>query len=128
MTKILLYFDNKNIDTLEFAYKIIKYLKQKNCKIISSKEINRYNLVKKNKFDYILALGGDGTFLACSREYAKFNKPIMGINLGHLGYLTSSEKSNAFFALDNLLSKNYQIEKRSMLEIKNQNLTALNDI
>lgn len=137
MTKIILELNINKPDTISFAKQIINYLHEKNCEVYA-----RYNLEKflpNTKIlsgdekiihsDYILALGGDGTLLSCARRYLKFNKPILGINLGNLGYLTSVEKSNAFFAIDNLLQKNFQIEKRSMLQIKNnEKLTALNDI
>ena len=130
MTRILLDFDDTKKDIFDFAIKIIKYLSEKNCDTVTSKKFCCDKNNKDKKIDYVLALGGDGTLLSCSRRYAKFNKPIMGINLGHLGYLTSAEKSNAFFALDNLLSENYRIEKRTMLQTENinQKITALNDI
>jgi NAD+ kinase len=85
--------------------------------------------------DLILVLGGDGTILQTSRSAAKFDKPLLGINLGRLGFLAEAEMSDLETILDVLASGSFQIERRMMLESRlirqnqliNQFL-ALNDV
>ncbi len=65
--------------------------------------------------DVILSLGGDGTLLQAARQAALNNKPIIGINMGNLGFLTDEDFSHAQRALESLRDNNYSIERRMML-------------
>ena len=85
--------------------------------------------------DIILVLGGDGTILQTSRRAALFDKPLLGINLGRLGFLAEAEMSNLESILDILATGSYEIERRMMLEarlIRDEQLLnkflALNDV
>ncbi len=84
--------------------------------------------------DIIVALGGDGTFLNLARRVYQKDKPILGINLGTVGFLTEIEKSDIKGIARNLLKNEFEIEERMMLqaETKHQNKTdfdiALNDV
>lgn len=67
--------------------------------------------------DILIVLGGDGTILEAARRAAQRGTPILGINLGRLGYMAELEMSE----LDNLsclFTGNYKIEKRSMLRVE----------
>ena len=68
------------------------------------------------KSQIIACLGGDGTFLSVSRKAYKYDKPILGINLGSLGFLTEVERHDIDNAVSILLKGEYEIEKRMMLE------------
>lgn len=85
--------------------------------------------------DFLISLGGDGTLLGVGRRTAEFEKPILGINLGTLGFLTAEEKNNAEEAIDKVLQGKYKLEKRMMLEctrakedVRETGMIALNDI
>jgi len=85
--------------------------------------------------DCIIVLGGDGTLLQTAREVNALRIPLIGINLGTLGYLTDIEKKRIDPALDKLIEGDYTIEHRMMLYGKvyrGDRLlakdTALNDI
>jgi len=117
MKKILIIYNTKKPETLSFAMQAKKYLEQRDCEVV-------FKL--KNKIDFIIILGGDGTFLLAVRNYIKLQKPFLGINFGHVGYLAEIEKQNAFKAFDNIIKNKFLIEKRLMLE--SQNILALNDI
>lgn len=85
--------------------------------------------------DFIISLGGDGTLLGVGRKSAPFNTPILGINLGHLGFLTAEEKNRAEYAIDKVLEGNYKLEKRMMLQTciatedkRIEGILALNDV
>ncbi len=80
----------------------------------------------KSGYDLVCAIGGDGTILKTSRFFAKTSTPVMGINLGRLGFLSLIPPSDAP-KLGNLIKeKDYTLRERMML--KSQNCTALNDI
>lgn len=64
--------------------------------------------------DVLISIGGDGTFIHSSHLAAKYDKEILGINAGNLGFLAGLEKQELSL-LKNLISKNYHIDKRMML-------------
>jgi NAD+ kinase len=85
--------------------------------------------------DAIISLGGDGTFLKVARSVYKNEVPILGINLGSLGFLTEVDKNKIDSAVECLFTEKYAIEKRMMLEaviFRNGDIIgrdlALNDI
>ena len=68
--------------------------------------------------DYMIVLGGDGTVLQAARETKKLFIPIVGVNLGTLGYMTEIEMAHIEEALDQLIEGNYTKESRMMLNGK----------
>ncbi len=64
----------------------------------------------------ILAVGGDGTIIHAAKHGAKVDKPILGINLGRMGFVAGLEKDELNF-LENLVRGDYKIEERMMLEV-----------
>lgn len=64
----------------------------------------------------ILVLGGDGTLIQAARDTVDRGIPLLGINLGNLGYLAEIEKSGIVDALDSLMADVYTLEPRMMLE------------
>jgi len=81
--------------------------------------------------DCVLVLGGDGTLIRAARELHSYDVPILGINMGTLGYLTEVEVQNIETAIDQLLEGNPMVEARMMLKGTLNNTVediALNDI
>src|SRR6266446_6559102 len=68
--------------------------------------------------DLILTLGGDGTFLAGARVAAPREIPILGVNQGHLGFLTEIEAEDMHVGLSRYLDGSYRIEERTMLQVR----------
>jgi len=66
--------------------------------------------------DLLLVLGGDGTMLAVAREAAGSGTPILGVNLGRLGFLTSSSARNLTRTLEALWSGECVVESRSLID------------
>ena len=88
-----------------------------------------------SRSDVVLVLGGDGTMLSVARLVCERSLPILGVNLGGLGFITEVPKKDVFTALDHVLSGNFTIEERLMLTssvIRNgekiSEYTALNDV
>src|SRR5438105_373546 len=67
--------------------------------------------------DLILTLGGDGTFLAGARVAAPLDIPILGVNHGHLGFLTEIEAEDMKVGLERFLDRDYRVEERTMLHV-----------
>ena len=80
--------------------------------------------------DLILSIGGDGTILHAARIIAPLAVPILGINLGKLGFITELNADEALSNLSSLLEGKGWIEERAMLEaqIENKGFLALNDV
>lgn len=78
--------------------------------------------------DLMIVIGGDGTILKHSLKAAEHNIPLLGINLGKIGYMASVEKDN-IEQLSEIMKGHYSIEKRMMLQITalGQTYYALND-
>ena len=84
--------------------------------------------------DAVIVLGGDGTILESARRAAPFGVPVMGLNLGRLGYMAELEMSE-LDQIARIVSGDYKLERRSMLNIEllnasgetRKNEYALND-
>ncbi|MBT5734294.1 NAD(+)/NADH kinase [bacterium] len=71
---------------------------------------------KISEMDFMLVLGGDGTFLSCARAVEHHDTPILGIHLGDLGFLAKVTLDDIFQRLDQVAKGDYLIEKRSMVK------------
>lgn len=90
--------------------------------------INDISLIKT--LDMLLVLGGDGTILAVASECARHNVKILGVNCGHMGFLTDFEANQLDQALSLVLSGKYKTVKRSMLNVTfhGKSYLALNEV
>jgi NAD+ kinase len=103
---------------------------------LQTQTINRKNLVSEKQLasscDLLIALGGDGTILRMARLLANSKTPILGINLGKLGFLAEVSVGELDECLSDILQKRYSIETRMMLESSSDSMRsefiALNDI
>lgn len=122
---------------------IIKWLEDKKITPLLTNSIaeklqkNKYGEDIENIYknaEIILVLGGDGTILNVARESCIYEKPILGVNLGNLGFLAEIEVKELIDSLELISNNKIVIEDRIMLEasIKNsntvKNFIALNDI
>ena len=107
---------------------IIRWAESKNIelflteKILSDTRANKFNqpiIDSKNKIselDFMLVLGGDGTFLSCARAVEHRGTPILGIHLGDLGFLAKVTLENIFQRLDQVAEGKFSVEKRFMVK------------
>ncbi|MCB0660152.1 MAG: NAD kinase [Saprospiraceae bacterium] len=82
------------------------------------KTVSDFADVKKSNIDLMITLGGDGTILKAVTLIHDLNIPILGINLGRLGFLASVEKKIISTAIKQVMKKDYTILRRSMLQIE----------
>lgn len=123
-----------------YTRKIITYLKARNAEVSCAD--NGLSVIGQcqsgtcglDEMDCVLVLGGDGTLLRAARNMADKDIPLLGINLGTLGYLAEVEIAAIEEALDKLLADQFIREERMMLagQVKRQGVPeenfALNDI
>ncbi len=79
--------------------------------------------------DFIVVVGGDGSILRAAKQAAQYEIPLLGVNLGRVGYMAELE-SNELHLLERLFDESYQVEERMMLSLKREDgsvVTALND-
>ena len=123
-----------------YTRKITAYLAAHGGKVVCTEHAASYpklckpDLAKPEVPDCILVLGGDGTLLRAARNLLNQDIPLLGINLGTLGYLAEVEIAAIEEALDKLLADRFTREERMMLEgqVRRQDMAeqnyALNDI
>ncbi len=125
--------DGKDIG-LKVTNHIVDMLEQagKNCLLCRKNEHNRIirNLVPE-QMDCVIVIGGDGTLIEAARALYGREIPILGINMGTLGYLTEVEVGQIEEAVEQVLKGDFTLERRMMLqgtvEHGKQDI-ALNDI
>ncbi len=134
----------------KYIQHLIKKLESKHIKILVEEEFNVFlqNNIRflnkidtfnsheslKDNADFLLSIGGDGTLLKAVTFVRESNIPIMGINTGRLGFISSISAGQIDDAINDLLKDNYDIMKRALLELnttnhlfKNKNF-ALNEV
>ncbi len=76
--------------------------------------VTKYEMYSKS--DFIIVLGGDGTLLDTGRKAAKYGTPLLGLNMGTMGFLASADGEEAHETIEKVLNGEYKMEKRLMLE------------
>jgi len=112
---------------LELAGRLAEWFEDYDFKPVLEREIsqklNLTDLALKDskdlkKIDLVMVLGGDGSMLNAARRVYPYQIPLLGINLGQLGFLTRVEIHQIKTALDDLHSGDYRVEERAMLEVE----------
>ena len=115
MKRFCLFINKKKEKAEETAAFVREYLLSHSAETVMESE----DLFPEELYgiDCVISLGGDGTIIRAARRIAGTGIPIIGINIGHLGYLTAvSDREEIPGMLNALLSGNYSIEERMMLE------------
>lgn len=121
---------------LDFTKSIVTWLYEHNCEVLLSKSIaikigySQYSYDEQYIYmesEFIIVLGGDGTMLGTARNVSEFGTPILGINMGHLGFMTDVEAADTFESLENVLNNKYYIEERMMIEVVVINKESIKD-
>lgn len=110
-------------EPLEIVPKLTEWLRERDISVYVEKElgdkIGHENSIDRADIpelvDVILVFGGDGTFLGMARLACKHGTPILGINLGGLGFLTEVTVSELYEMMEKIIQGDYQVEERQML-------------
>lgn len=132
--KIALYARGiKNKESLEVLSEILHFLKERQVDILIYPELlsewrekskkDNFNVFSpedflKNPPDYLISVGGDGTILDTLSIVRDSGVPVLGINTGRFGFLSSCRASEVKMALNELISKSYSIENRTVLMLE----------
>ncbi|KUJ72199.1 NAD(+) kinase [Thiomicrospira sp. WB1] len=109
--KLVLYFQTHKKDVL---------LDASSCKDFP---VDRYGITLAprtellERIDFAVVVGGDGTFLDVARALVDYDVPVLGVNLGRLGFLTDVSPEYMMITLDEVLANNYECEERTLLEV-----------
>jgi len=130
-------------EALSLARDIVGWLSARGVKVLVEKEvaeqIGHADHIDRDgipsRADLLIVLGGDGTLLSVARLSRVESIPVLGINLGGLGFLTEISKEETFPVLEKIIAGDFETEQRLMLkatilrqgEIIGEN-TVLNDI
>jgi NAD+ kinase len=126
MKKIGLITNNNKKKAVNIAMHVYEYLIERKINVLLLAEDNmpvKYKLPSVSSDDFsasadaIISVGGDGTFLRAARYSFKRQIPVMGINVGNLGFLTEVNLKDYTTAIDDLLKGSYKIEERMLLEM-----------
>ncbi len=86
--------------------------------------------VDPKKIQFMIAMGGDGTLLRITHNFRYIDAPILGINLGHLGFMADVPITDIYPSLTDLINGEFKIDHRISLEaeVDGKSLHAVNDI
>ena len=107
ITRVAIFYRNENTSAKKWEAKILNWLKRNYPEI----------LVDNKNPQALLVLGGDGTIIEAVKKYATINPVIIGLNLGHVGFLASTRKeANFLIALQKLIKGDFLISKRMLIK------------
>ena len=109
--------------TFDITKELCEWLNEKGVEVYLEKELSKKIKSQKSAtrakipelVDIILVLGGDGTFLSVARLACKHGTPILGVNLGGLGFLTEITVDEIYPMMERIIQGDYEIENRKML-------------
>ncbi len=112
---------DKSEEALKLLNTLTTYLESKSIKyfITESREGDIESSIRGTitKCDLSVALGGDGTLLFASRIFSKYKIPIVGINLGGLGFITEFREGELLECMEFIINGNYMYEERMMIDV-----------
>jgi NAD+ kinase len=136
MMKIALFPKINTQKAKALALEVIQFLTHQSVMVIMDDEnAKEFNLppissINLNEIQFFISMGGDGTILRLLQKYQKFDIPIIGINIGHLGFMADIPSTDIYPSLKDLLEGAYEIENRVVLhsDLKGQTGCAVNDV
>jgi NAD+ kinase len=104
------------------AKDVLKFLEDHDIAVFV--EDDKANLLKRaplssanpEEIEFLITMGGDGSILRAAHHYANLDAPILGINLGHLGFMADIPVSNMLPCLEEFVLGKFSIQKRAMIE------------
>jgi len=113
-------------------YNVELIVETRSAKLLGCDSVSFEEMCERS--DFLIALGGDGTLISLCRRSFSYEKPILGIYAGQLGFLTDIKSTEIESFIDKIFNEEYRIDTRMMLEVslhiegKVQKIVAFNDI
>ncbi|MBO7494645.1 MAG: NAD(+)/NADH kinase [Bacteroidales bacterium] len=112
-----------------FTDTVISFLREIGCRVVLHKNISSKNadfqsfethldLQQIDGVDFMVSIGGDGSFIDAADLIGDLNIPLVGINTGRIGFLSAIKKDNFEASIRMLLENKYTLESRSLLHIE----------
>ena len=122
--------------SFKLSKEICHYLKERGVHVVSEPEkakeigVDPIDSVPPNQIQFLVTMGGDGTILRHCEKYRHLKAPILGINLGYLGFMADVPIEEIYSSLNDLLEGNYTIEERLVLEgvVGKTRIRSVNDL
>jgi NAD+ kinase len=124
--RIALFPNESKIQSLSIAKEMSLFLQKKDVEVIGSdlhaETLNAipFSKIESDTIDFAISLGGDGTMLRLVHRYPYLIAPLLGINLGSLGFMADIPLNDIYPSLQDLLDGHYTVSNRMMLEGRNQ--------
>lgn len=133
----------------DITYRLVRALNEMKINYLCDKKLAglieqkvKYSIPKKNRADngkltknsdFMLSIGGDGTFLSTAKLVGNSNIPIIGVNLGKLGFLAEISVDRMTKFISDIIKKKHKVEERTVLEacsekVKSKKIYGLNEI
>lgn len=100
----------------EHNYKVI--VDEQTARYVSTQEIVPRSAMGSRALDLVVVLGGDGTLLSAARITAEIDVPLLGVNLGSLGFLTEVPLQSLYGMLDAIAQGRAPVEKRTLMQVE----------
>lgn len=119
---IALFANMKKRESYTVAKQIVAFLQERKVSVVARDDeaeelaVPPLSSVNPNSIDCLISLGGDGTILRLVHHFPHLQAPILGINLGHLGFMADIPLSDLYPSLEELASGKYKVEERIMME------------
>ncbi len=124
LNQVFIVYNPDKIQAYEYTKQVESKLQQAGiqtylCSHLPLTPQDQYQFIDYGKkCDAVVVLGGDGTILGVVRQLAQFPKPLLGINLGGFGFLTSCTTNELDQAIQYLIEKKWQVQNRHLLEVR----------
>lgn len=132
-----LFFNEIKPNAIKIAKEIARFLEKNHVKIVTSQEnastieVSSITTVSPKDISFRICLGGDGTILRLVHKYPEIDAPLLGINLGGLGFMADIPVHDIIPSLEDLLNHNYLIQKRIVMKghtTRGDHCFAVNDL
>lgn len=120
--KIALFPNEIKQHSLKVATEVCQFLKDKGVEVVAEERlaacIGARNFIEEeiNQIDFRISFGGDGTILRLVHRHPNLQAPLLGINLGSLGFLADIPLNDIFPSLQDLIDGHYSIQKRMIMD------------
>ena len=134
--KIALFPKTQKDESKKLALQVIEFLSKNGVSVVveddKAKELGMpsFSSSDPQSIDILITMGGDGSILRIAHQYSELNAAILGINLGHLGFMADVQISEIIPCLEDLLKGSYTIQERIMIDGKSSqrdSFFAIND-
>lgn len=124
MKRVGLYAKKHHPDAVGFGREVMTWLEQRGLEVLLEEDLAKWLGYPRDyvdsdipaRADLIIVLGGDGTLISVARHVGAHMKPILGVNLGSLGFLTEITQEETFTTLERVLRGDFKVSSRMMLD------------